>query len=302
MSRVYVAPISFGLGDLVVSLPVVQALIEQARRTGGETWLVARSSAQTKLAERIEGLGGCVDEDTFDARAGGDRFVDLRDHPLQRDYWWGSPEFEQAFGPLSINEILGRICADFGIDAKFTRPVPLTTRPRPKLRSSVLFVTESDGPSKRWSAENWASLAQSIRNLGLDVRLVTRDEVSAEMRAAGIEATSAPTPGDAIDVLSACRAVIGIDTGLTHIAVQQGSPTVTICRANTIFLRPWPHARAVTGGQCDDACTSLEKDYAYNERVSLRGFRWQPRTCPVGGRCLDPVQPADVLRTLGELL
>ena len=57
MSRVYVAPISFGLGDLVVSLPVVQALITQARRTGGETWLVARSSAQTKLAERIEGLG-----------------------------------------------------------------------------------------------------------------------------------------------------------------------------------------------------------------------------------------------------
>src|SRR5258706_11091434 len=162
MSRVYVAPISFGLGDLVVSLPVVQALIAQARRTGGETWLVARSSAQTKLAERIEGLGGCVDEDTFDSRASGDRFVDLRDHPLQRDYWWGSPEFEQAFGPLSINEILGRICADFGIDAKFARPVPLTTRPRPELRSSVLFVTESDGPSKRWSAQSWASLAQSI--------------------------------------------------------------------------------------------------------------------------------------------
>ena len=43
------------------------------------------------------------------------------------------PEFEDAFGTLSINDILGRICADFGIDADFTRPVPLTARPRPEL-------------------------------------------------------------------------------------------------------------------------------------------------------------------------
>src|SRR4030095_15363269 len=109
-------------------------------------------------------------------------------------------------------------------------------------------------------------------------------KTSAYMRAPGSEAVRAPTPGDAVDVLSACRAVIGVDTGLTHIAVQQGTPTVTICRANTIFLRPWPHTRAVRGGECDESCTMLEKDYAYNERVSLRGFQWQPRTCPVGGR------------------
>ena len=302
MSRVYVAPISFGLGDLVVSLPVVQALIAQMRRSGGETWLVARSNAQAKLAPRIEGLAGCVDEDTFDPHAGGDCFVDLRDHPLQRDYWWGSPEFEQAFGPLLINDILDRICSDFGIDAEFARPVPLSARPRPELHSSVVFVTESDGPSKRWTADRWASLAESIADLGFEARLITRDETSLDMRAAGIEATRAPTPGDAVDVLSACRAVIGVDTGLTHIAVQQGTPTVTICRANTTFLRPWPHVRAVMGDPCDEACTSLEKEYAYNERVSLRGFRWQPRTCPVEGRCLEPVRPADVLRALGELL
>ena len=302
MSRVYVSPISFGLGDLVVSLPAIQALIAQTRSAGGETWLVTRSNAQTKLAPRIEGLAGCVDEETFDPPASGDRFVDLRDHPLQRDYWWGSPEFEQAFGPLLINDILDRICADFGIDADFTRPAPLTTLPRPELQTSVMFVTESDGPSKRWTADRWAALAEGVDGLGLQARLVTRDETSADMRAADIEATRAPTPGDAVDVLSACRAVIGVDTGLTHIAVQQGTPTVTICRANTIFLRPWPHTRAVMGDPCDEACTSLEKDYAYNERVSLRGFEWRPRVCPVEGRCLDPVKPADVLRALGELL
>ena len=278
MSRVDVAPISFGLGDLVVSLPAVQALIERTRATGDETWLVSRAGSQTKLAARIDGLAGCVDEESFDPPGGADRVVDLRDHPLQRDYWWGSPEFEQAFGPLLINDILERICTGFGIDADFTRPVPLTARLRPELCSSVLLVTESDGPSKRWSADRWSSLAEGIRRLGFDVGLVTRDGVPPEMRAADVDAVNAPTPGDAVDVLGACRAVIGVDTGLTHIAVQQGTPTVTICRANTIYLRPWPHARAVEGAECDVVCTAGEKDYAYNERVSLRGFDWQPRS------------------------
>ncbi len=28
----------------------------------------------------------------------GDRLIDLRDHPLQRDYWWGSAAFEAGVG------------------------------------------------------------------------------------------------------------------------------------------------------------------------------------------------------------
>ena len=40
------APISFGLGDLVVSLPIIQALIADGRGRGDETWLVARSDSQ----------------------------------------------------------------------------------------------------------------------------------------------------------------------------------------------------------------------------------------------------------------
>ncbi len=48
-----------------------------------------------------------------------EELVDLRDHPLQRDHWWGSPEFEAAYGPLSINEIIARIGADLGVVADF---------------------------------------------------------------------------------------------------------------------------------------------------------------------------------------
>src|ERR1700730_3650288 len=121
MGKVWIAPISLGLGDLVVSLPAIQALIHRGRACGEEVWLVARSPVQSLLAGRITGAGGTVDEGCCDARPGDGRFVDLRDHPIQRDFWWGSESFEQAFGPLDINGILGRICDDLGIDADFAR-------------------------------------------------------------------------------------------------------------------------------------------------------------------------------------
>ena len=141
---------------------------------------------QARLAGRIAGLSGWVPEEAFDRDGDDGRLVDLRDHPLQRDWWWGSPEFEEAFGPLSINEILARICADFGIDADFTRPIPSTARPRPELGSSVLLVTDSDGPSKRGpSTVEVARRTGSVRR-GLDVGLVTRDEAAPEMRALGV--------------------------------------------------------------------------------------------------------------------
>jgi hypothetical protein len=282
--RSYVAPVSFGLGDLVVSLPAVQALIEH----GEETWLVARSDAQARLAGRIGGLAGTVDEQAFDRDGHGGSFIDLRDHPLQRDWWWGSDAFAEAFPSLSINDILSRICADFDIPADFTRPIPLTAALRPEYATSVLLVCEGEGASKHWSTERWSSLADALRAQGLDPRVVTRD--------------IAPTLGDAVDILSSGRAVIGVDTGLTHLAVQQGTPTVTICRPPPVYFRGWSHTRVVVGDRCDDACVAAENEYAYNETVDMRGFAWQPRTCPVMGRCLDAVRPTDILDELNELL
>jgi glycosyl transferase family 9 (putative heptosyltransferase) len=300
MRRTYIAPISFGLGDLIVSLPAIQAMITE--NPPGETWLVARAAGQAVLADRIAGLGGCVHEDAFDPVQDDGRFLDLRDHPLQRDYWWGSPEFDRAVGPLTINEILARICADFGIPADFSHPVPLLApRARPEVRDTVLFVTESDG-TKRWAPERWAELAEEIRDGGNDVGMITRDEPDVDMSDTGVDAVRAPTPGDAVDALSSCRAVVGVDTGLTHIAAQQRTPTVGIYRDRAVYFRPWPHARAVVGDRCDESCRSIEEAYAYNARVSSPGDAWQPRSCPVGARCLENLRPADVMDALRELL
>jgi len=302
MGRVYVAPVSFGLGDLVVSLPAVQALVDDTRGSTDEVWLVTRSQSQARLAERIGGLAGCVAEDVFDRDRADGRFLDLRDHPLQRDYWWGSPEFESTFGKLSINDILARICADFGVDAAFDRPVPLLARSRPELRSSVVLVAETDSPSKCWPADRWAAVASGIGDLGLDARVVTRDDASSELDGVAIRPVPAPTPGDAVDVLTAAHAVVGVDTGLTHIAAQQGTPTVTISRPNAVFFRSWPHTRVVAGNPCEGVCVEAERARAHNARVDLRGFRFESRACPVGARCLDAVQPEHVLHALDQVL
>src|SRR5207248_1002109 len=154
MGRTLLAPVSYGLGDLVVSLPAIQALISEE----APVWLVARAPSQRLLAERITGLAGVVDEVVLTCGPG-DRLIDLRDHPLQRDYWWGSAAFEAEFGLLDINDILERICRDFGVDADFSRPEALRACPRPDLGRTVLLVHETDGADKRWPVNHWAALA-----------------------------------------------------------------------------------------------------------------------------------------------
>jgi Glycosyltransferase family 9 (heptosyltransferase) len=295
--RVFLAPVSFGLGDLVVSLPAIQALI----REGGPVWLVARGPAQRFLAGRIAGLAGVVDEADLECGPD-DRLIDLRDHPLQRDYWWGSAAFEAEWGPMDINQILQLICRDFGINADFSRPFPLEATRRPELDGTVLLVHETDSAHKGWPADRWAALAADVRADGYDVAQVTKGEGAPPLDAGGVPPLVAPTPGLAVDALSSCRAVVGIDTGLTHVAVQQGTPTVTICRRSSVYVRPWPHCAALRGDDCTSECAAAETSYAYNHVVSLRDFRPASRRCPSGQRCLAGVQPADALALLRGLL
>lgn len=297
MARTLLAPVSFGLGDLVVSLPAIQALLDE----GLPVWLVARAPSQTLLAHRIAGLAGAIAEDALRLERD-DHLIDLRDHPLQRDFWWGSPEFEAAFGPMNINEILDRICADLGIKAKFDSPVPLRAERRAGLDRTVLLVHETDGQHKQWPPDRWAAVVAGLRQHGHDVAHVMREKGPSPLDLLDVPALVVPTPGDAVDALSSCRGVIGVDTGLTHIATQQGTPTVTICRQSTVYFRPWPHCRALRGDRCTDACLAAETNYAYNTQVSLRDFKPAPRSCPSAASCFDRVRPEDAVTLLSELL
>jgi hypothetical protein len=298
--RQLIAPVSFGLGDLVVSLPLVQAAVRQGVGSGTETWLVARSPGQAALAERIGGLGGVVAEGNAGLRPG-ERLVDLRDHPLQRDHWWGTPEFEAAYGPMSINQILARIGVDFGVTADFSAPVPLESSVRADAEGLVLLVADANGTAKRWAPEHWIELADALTRQGAEVAVVTRGGGGHPLVDRGITACAAASPGEAVDVLSGCRAVVGVDTGLTHIAAQQGTPTVTISRTPAVYFREWRHTRLVAGSTCDPGCRRVEQEYAYNDHVGLSGRHPSPRVCPAGSSCLASVEAESVMKTLGEL-
>lgn len=275
------APFSFGLGDLVFSLPAVQGSIE----AGWETWLVARSPVQARLAERIEGLAGVIPEERFDRSAAEGRCFDLRDHPLQTDYFWGSPELERVFGKQTINQVLAKICADLGVPADFSRPTPLRASRLPEAADCVLFVADTDGPAKRWPSERWLRLAERIRRDGLEVRVLS----------------ASVALGDAVDWLSSCRAVVGVDTGLTHVAVQQGTPTVAIQKADAFFTRPWSHTRAVSGERCASECLERALAVAHHKRVERPADAWSPWECAASGRCLSSISEEAVFASLREL-
>ena len=298
--RQFIAPVSFGLGDLVVSLPVIQAAQRRGADSMTETWLVTRSPVQTALAARIPGLAGTVREDRPLAMSPSDAMIDLREHPLQREYWWGSPEFEAVHGAMSINEILGRIASDFGITADFSAPVPLEARPRRAIDRRVLFIADSDGTAKRWPADRWVALARELAMAGAETAVVTRGEPHHFLVSRGLDPVVAPTPGDAVDVLSTCRAAIGIDTGLTHIAAQQGTPTLTLSRRPAVYFRDWGHTRLVAGSSCDALCQRTERVYADAQRTKLDPDA-APRTCPSHAVCLEPIEPGMVLRALEDV-
>jgi hypothetical protein len=297
--RRFIAPVSLGLGDLIVSLPVVQASLSQCGESARETWLVTRSPTQHALAERISGLAGAVAADRLTTRPS-DELVDLRDHPLQRDHWWGSPEFEAVHGPISINDIVARIAADFGIVADFSAPVPLVAHPRPGLDGRVLLVADPDGTAKRWPTDRWLALATQLERAGFTVAVVTRGQLHHELVSKGVAEIVAPTPGDTVDVLSACRAVIGVDTGLTHIAAQQGTPTVTISRTPAVYFRDWSHTYLVAGAVCDLECQQEEKAYGERQRGRLDPDAG-PRVCPSQSQCLREIEPEMVMEALEHL-
>src|SRR5271170_1730256 len=98
----YFAPMGEGLGDVVVGMPIIRALTKM-----GPTVLVQRSPRQLGISELVTGLAGVVREADFDPQrlTARDRYYNLRSHRLQKDYFWGGPEFASDYPGFLINDI-----------------------------------------------------------------------------------------------------------------------------------------------------------------------------------------------------
>lgn len=292
----YLAPLAAGLGDLIVSLPAVHGLIDAGR----ETYLVIRANVQQGLVERIEGLSGTVSEAAFAKRTrlAGDVFINMRDHALQKDYWWGSPEFDRQFPGVTINHLLKTICSDLGIAANFESLKPLKFKPQKHVFGSVVFVPGSDGSYKCWPTKHWLTLAEMFKQEGIRIIMVGQPESSDAVQELLPFLDWLPTKElpDALDVLSSARAVISVDTGLLHLAVNQGIPTIGLYRSHPVFWRHYLHSFAVTARPCDARCVIESLKCTTNEVIDFSNFNYKSWTCqvPDDQTCMSTLSPQRV--------
>lgn len=266
----FLAPVANGLGDLIVSLPALQALIN----SGKPTYLVTRSPFQEGLEARITGLTGCIREVDFDPAKlkAGDNYFNLRNHPLQTDHIWASPEFERQYPGYKINHVLKGICADFGIDANYDHLTPLPFTTRPEAKDAVIFIPGSAGIVKCWPTQHWLDLAAALNSRGQKIAVLgqpQRSEIVRDCLQAGLEHIATPTIIDALDVISSARSVVAVDTGLMHLAIHQMIPTVSLFRYNVMFQRDYAHVRSLAAPRCQQSCIDLEFSAVPNKIIEF---------------------------------
>ncbi|MEK9953641.1 MAG: glycosyltransferase family 9 protein [Curvibacter sp.] len=111
----------------------------------------------------------------------------------------------------------------------------LTARPR------VALVHGTSRADKQWPVAHWVALAQRLDAAGYDVALLhgtdAEEQRSQEMARAMSHAVVWPRlPLDALtDALAGCAGVIGVDSGLSHIAVALDLPHVQLYNFDTAW-------------------------------------------------------------------
>jgi hypothetical protein len=299
----YVAPIGSGLGDVLISLPVIDSLIDR----GEDVCLVTRSFRQLDISSRIAGIKGELPEERLHL-TDGDRYVNLRDHPLQTEHIWGSSEFEEWFGPTNYEKIIALIAQDFGIAVTYERLRPLDFNFRPDIADKIVFVPGTDGYYKHWITEYWLKLKSALLASSIEAIVVGKlDESPAvkDLWAHGLPWVETPTPGEAIDVVSSCRAVVAVDTGLMHVALQQGIPTIAFIHPRNYHFRSVKNCSNLFGIACPAKCergelaTPTEALAASALDVTLK-FDHRPCTLPASESCMGAIQPATVVQLLRE--
>lgn len=306
----YIAPIGSGLGDLAVSLPAIQWLVA----AGEPTVLVVRSGRQAGFAELIPGLSGLVDERDLGAsmRRRPGRLVNLRDHPLQRESHWGSSTFRSRYPQYRISEIVAHIARDYGIAADFHSPCPLPYADWPEAAGKVLLIPGSHAPYKLWTGERWLKLAADLASGGRQfavIGLPDRCAATRELVQSGLPWLDTGAAARALSAVSLASLVVSVDTGLMHLAVHQGTKTVTLYANNPGSL---PYVRTarrclwITSTPCAQECVADHLQSGINEVTGWQDTAEEPDgpCChlPAGRRCMEGIGPDEVLALCLEAL
>lgn len=121
--------------------------------------------------------------------------------------------------------------ADFGIAAPSSAPVWLPKTPY------LVLLTATSRDDKLWPEAHWLELGRQLKALGFIAVFpggsVLERERAARLAAALPEAIAAPALSlpELATILAQASAVVGVDTGLSHLAVALNVPTVAIYTA-----------------------------------------------------------------------
>lgn len=142
--------------------------------------------------------------------------------------------------------------AQCGLQAKASASTPTSADPSPNsnptpARPVVALVHGTSRTDKEWPLAHWVALAQRLNAQGYAVALPqasAQELATAQAIAAQVaQAEVWPRMGlDAVcDALARCAGVVGVDSGLSHMAVALGLPHVQIYNLDTAW-RTGPHA------------------------------------------------------------
>jgi len=134
---------------------------------------------------------------------------------------------------LNYSDSIEQTPPDFGLAA------PASDNPDwlPETGYAVFFHGTA-GAEKKWPAHDWITLGKYLRRRDLPVLLAwgnSTEQVEAEQLAAhisGARVLPKLSMADAITLAQRAALVVGVDTGLTHIAAAFGRPTIEIYSAS----------------------------------------------------------------------
>lgn len=104
---------------------------------------------------------------------------------------------------------------------------------RPGQGAYAALIPCASRPEKLWPLKDWIAIGQQLRSQGMDVAVMwgsQEEELRAKEIAQAINGAVPPflTVAQAGDTLAHSSLVIGLDTGMTHLAAAHGRPTLGI--------------------------------------------------------------------------
>ncbi len=237
---------------------------------------LVKSAILSKLAGRpVDGLDGASLREPLA------RFAYARRHAVPKGLH-AVERLRRLFGAaLGYTPDLTRL--DWGLAARTTAETP-----------TVMLLHGTSWPSKRWPTDCWIDLARLVADAGLVPTLTWSDPDEEEVAAAVAEAEPRTHViprsrlAEVAAVIASARAVVGTDTGLTHLAAAYDRPTVAI------FLSTAPGLTAPRGAHVTVLAPAI--DCAPCRRPQC------PRVA-VGARppCVATVAPDRVAEALADL-